>query len=130
MNRPSDYTDTMTAAGAVVHIAQDFGDYQGTTWARVTYGGREGWVSYSYGSCSGCDSFQSEFGWNFGQTDDYEDRPLTENEEARVLAFGRDLLDPILTQAEAEAKAAKHSEWDSEADRVLAFLRANAVEDE
>jgi hypothetical protein len=109
------YEGAMEAAGAEVHTSESFGDYQGTVWAKVTYLGVTGWVSYSYGSCSGCDSYQGTFG--------YGDDPTPE----ALAAFGKDYLDPILSQEQAEAAASAHSEWDTEADNVLAFLRKNAI---
>ena len=100
------YESAMEAAGAVVHVVEQFGDYQGTAWAKVTHEGNTGWVSYSYGSCSGRDAwegFRSDFGYN-------------------------DDLSPIMTQEEAEAAASKNSAWDTEADKVLAFIRVNKVD--
>lgn len=112
------YESAMEAAGAVVHVSEQFGDYQGTAWAKVTYEGVTGWVSYGYGSCSGCDSWEA-----FTSDYDYDEGPPAD----KLAQFGRDYLSPILTQEEAEAEAGKDAEWDSEAENVLMFLRANKV---
>jgi len=61
------YLIALEAAGAVVIDYNEFGDYQGTWMAYVEYNGKKGIVEDSYGSCSGCDSFQAEF--------DYIDEP-------------------------------------------------------
>ena len=54
------YTVALEAAGATVRAYQEFGSYQGDWWARVVLpDGREGWVTSSYGSCSGCDALES-----------------------------------------------------------------------
>jgi hypothetical protein len=123
---PDDYCRAMVAAGATVHVMQAFGNYQGTSWARVTYQGRDGWVCYSWGSCSGCDDYQNTFGYGFGMSG-YVDRDLTPEEEARLADFGRSYLDNLLTQSEAEAKAAEDISWDCESEKVVAFIRTNPI---
>ena len=57
----SGYCEAMEAAGAEVLAYEEFGSYQGDWWAKVGYQGREYWVHGTFGSCSGCDAFQSEF---------------------------------------------------------------------
>lgn len=113
------YESAMEAAGAMVHVVEQFGDYQGTAWAKVTHEGNTGWVSYGYGSCSECDAWQSfRDGFEYG-----DDIPAD-----KLAQFGLDYLSPIMTQEEAEATASKDSEWDTEADKVLAFIRTNKVD--
>lgn len=58
------YSEALEANGVEVTELKHFGDYQGTWIARLADGR---FVEGSYGSCSVCDSFQAEFGWN----DDY-----------------------------------------------------------
>ena len=58
------YQEALEAAGATVHAFEFFGSYQGDWWAKVTYNGETGWVHGSYGSCSGCDAFEAEFGFS------------------------------------------------------------------
>lgn len=56
------YEEALQAAGAEVLEFEQFGSYQGDWWAKVRYKDELGWVQGSYGSCSGCDAFESEFG--------------------------------------------------------------------
>ncbi len=59
------YTAALTAAGATVLNMFVGGSYQGSWLARVrTADGREGWILDAYGSCSGCDAFESEFAYD------------------------------------------------------------------
>lgn len=73
MHIPTSYEETLELAGATVHIFQEFGSYQGDWWARVTYNGVTGWVTGSYGSCSGCDAFHGEFDDTYYLEDDKYD---------------------------------------------------------
>jgi len=55
------YYEAIEAAGVKIKEYKEFGSYQGDWFAilednTVVHGG--------YGSCSGCDSFQGEFGWD------------------------------------------------------------------
>lgn len=130
------YEGALVAAGATVHAFQEFGSYQGEWWAKVTYNGETGWVSGSYGSCSGCDALQGQFGWGFGETEEWdseyhERRPKSaerlKEERDQFADFGRSYLeDMIFAQEEAEAEAARNIEWDMEAMSVVDFIRANA----
>ncbi len=111
------YEQAIEAAGATIHEIESFGDYQGTTWAKVSFQGVTGWISYSFGSCSGCDSYE---GW-------VSDLPgYREPTPDELAAFGKDYLGDIMPQDRAETEAAKYAEWDSEAEKVLAFIRAHA----
>lgn len=141
------YEGALEAAGAVVHAFQEFGSYQGDWWARVTYEGVTGWVRGCYGSCSGCDSLQSEFDYDNEPAETFEiwaerlcwrDEPqerITPEIYAeavsafrdRYAAFGRGYLDDILTQEQAEAQARESADWDSEGDRILAFIAPYAI---
>lgn len=109
----SGYQRALEAAGATVHAYEEFGSYQGDWWARVTIGDRSGWIHDYFGSCSGCDAFEADFAWG-------EETP-----EA-LAAFGSRYLDDIITQEAAETEAAKFADWDTTADEVVAFIKANA----
>lgn len=63
------YTQALEAAGAKVLGYHEAGSYQGMWGAIVVYNGKLGLVTGSYGSCSGCDAFEGEFGW--GEPDYY-----------------------------------------------------------
>lgn len=119
------YEQAMSAAGATVLAFQQFGDYQGTWYARVFYLGETGWVSGSYGSCSGCDAFEGEFGYNeHDQCEEhhYKKRPVScaacdDAEEAyrRKLAdFGRTYLDGVLPAAHYLVGLDEVNRWSSE----------------
>lgn len=68
------YCDALTAAGCVVIEYVEFGSYQGDWYAYVNIGGEKGVVTGSFGSCSGCDAFEAEFGWDDHKNPDYEGR--------------------------------------------------------
>lgn len=67
------YDLTLEAAGAKVLAFKQFGSYQGTWLAFVDYSGKKGIVEGAYGSCSGCDAFEAEFGWNDREIEKAED---------------------------------------------------------
>ena len=58
------YQMCLEKAGANVLDFKYFGSYQGDWLAFVEYKGEKGIVQGSYGSCSHCDSFESEFGYS------------------------------------------------------------------
>ncbi len=108
------YQSALEAAGAKVLAFESFGSYQGEWLAFVEYNGERGWVQGWYGSCSGCDAFEAEFGWGAGEEGDYE---------ARLANFGRGYLDGQLhTADELRERFKKQAEWDSDADAILSFL--------
>lgn len=108
------YAEAMEAAGAKVLAFEEFGSYQGEWWAKVEFNGVTGFVGGSYGSCSGCDAFQSEFGYG----------SASETPE-KLAAFGLSYLDNIITIDEAVAIANKNSSWDVEADEMVKWLKEN-----
>lgn len=108
------YETALEAAGATVLAFSYFGDYQGTWWAKVSYSGEVGWVSGSYGSCSGCDAFEAEFSdWNKEPT------------QKELSDFGKTYLDGLMDQTQAEVLASENLEWDSEAEVVLNYVKEN-----
>ena len=132
------YEGTFQLAGAKVHLFEQFGSYQGDWWAKVTYKGQTGWINGSYGSCSGCDAFQSEFdctshehGNDYVSTYDfakYYDKNCEKcvDLKDRLIKFGEGYLNYIYTQEEAEEVAAKHIEWDDDAEKMVKFIKDNA----
>ena len=111
------YEEALVAAGANVLEFREFGDYQGSWIAYVEYEGGRGYVRGSYGSCSGCDAFQSEFGW----VD--EDEAESAEYRARLADFGRGYLDGELwTAAELREHFAEDAEWDSDAEEIVGWL--------
>jgi hypothetical protein len=130
-----DYRTALEAAGATVHEFESFGSYQGDWWALVTYEGQSGWINGSYGSCSGCDAFEAEFGWSDDKCPDhrYEYDPPSctacdakkEEYDARLALFGRGYLDGIMSQAVAIEQASRNLEWDSDAPEMVEFIKAH-----
>ncbi len=132
------YQGCMELAGATVHLFKEFGSYQGDWWAKVSYGSLNGWVNGSYGSCSGCDAFQAEFGNSSHEHGDafvsiYElSEHYNKNCEKclelkdRLVKFGKSYLSYIYSQEEAEKEASKNIEWDSNAEEMLKFIKDNA----
>lgn len=112
------YQRALEAAGAEVLSFEEFGSYQGEWWAKVRVNGQEGWINGCFGSCSGCDAFEAEFGW-------YDDESSAAYQE-KLADFGRPYVDGLMTQEEAEKSAARNIEWDSDAEPMLAYIKANA----
>lgn len=125
------YSMAMEAAGAVVHSYEEFGDYQGTWYAYVTYQGQNGYVHGSYGSCSGCDSFLSEFEFEHHSCggDNYFSPIYSTPREGcgscadvmdRLKRFGESYLEGnLMTAEEMQKEIDDKKEWDSgEADNM------------
>ncbi len=130
------YESALKAAGADVHCFEQFGSYQGDWWAKVTYKGMTGWVNGSYGSCSHCDAFSAEFGYKAGCQIAFEEhtycpedscsdcKSSKEDYDRRLIAFGEGYLENILSQEQAEAKAAENIEWDLDAGEMLQWIKS------
>lgn len=132
------YELSLAAAGATVHEFKNFGSYQGDWWARVTLAdGRSGWINGSYGSCSGCDAFEAEFG--YGPEDSCNEHGYTHRSDCeacvrakaehqeKLARFGAGYLDGFLTDAEALAQAEKNLSWDSDAAEMVAFIKQHSA---
>lgn len=57
------YAHALRTAGAEVVDFKEIGSYQGTWGAVVDFQGQRSLVTGYYGSCSGCDAYQSQFGY-------------------------------------------------------------------
>jgi len=136
------YYEALEAAGAEVLAFEQFGSYQGDWWAKVNYNGRQFWIHGTYGSCSGCDSFEAEFGWSEDQCEDHKYKPKDEHFDcaacqeavkeytAKLANFGRGYLESgDMSQAEAEKEAGRNAEWDSDAPHMVTFLQNNKLKD-
>ena len=134
------YQQAMEAAGAIVSEFKEFGSYQGDWWAKVTYEDKTGWVNGSYGSCSGCDAFEGEFGYNthscgnerfydpFAHDCKFRDNcEICQFLKKRLVAFGKDYLECIMSQEEAEVKASENIKWDEDAKEMVDYLRFNRI---
>ena len=132
------YEQALEAAGAKVLASERFGSYQGDWFALVEYEGRRGYVHGAYGSCSGCDDFEAEFDVDNEKCQKHRydrDSPTCAACDAakveyqrRLVEFGRDYLDQLLTQAEAEALASKNLAWDADAHEMLKWLKSQNAE--
>ena len=136
------YKEALEAAGAKVHAFEEFGSYQGDWWAFVTLAdGKTGWIHGYYGSCSGCDAFEGEFGWHEEECDDhrYEPKEKTLNCEAcakkkeayqlKLKNFGEGYLIELLSQEEAEKKANENSSWDLDTKNMVDFIIKTGKDD-
>lgn len=130
------YKQALEAAGAEVLAFQEFGSYQGEWFALVNYNGEKQWINGWYGSCSGCDAFEAEFGYGaeecdehrYNRQDDCEDCKAKSAEYQQKLAdFGRTYLVNGMTQQEIEKQAGQNSDWDGEATAMVEFVKANAI---
>ena len=128
------YQEAMELAGATILEYEKFGSYQGDWWAKVEYNDKKGWVRGSYGSCSGCDAFQGEFGYEDHEHEDenyfdpiyngFKDGCEKCNRvKIRLIDFGKKYLGDILTQEEAEKTASENLSWDMEADEMVKFIK-------
>jgi hypothetical protein len=102
------YELTLEKAGAKVLAFKEVGSYQGDWMAIVEYNSQKAAVEGSYGSCSGCDAFEGEFG--YGSEVKFEDGKYIKNydEEAteeeynayqqRLADFGKSYLDVLMTE--------------------------------
>src|SRR5882762_8636559 len=97
------YKEAIEFAGATVKAFESFGSYQGDWIAKVDFKGKIGWIQGSYGSCSGCDAFEAEFGYKDKADSGYNDK---------LCNFGLLYLDNIVTQKQIEAFAAANISWD------------------
>lgn len=134
------YQLAMEVAGATVHAFKEFGSYQGTWLAKVTYQDQTGWVEGWYGSCTGCDAFQGEFGYDsrpvLGERDIWGgemgwlcvEQTHVDAYDNRLKEFGlRYLSNQFLSQEELEARLSRsvaEQDWDDEASLMLNFVRS------
>jgi hypothetical protein len=104
-----DYEDALKSTDATVHNFASFGDYQGSWYAIITHKDKVGVIKGEYGSCSGCDAFQSEFGYSDTDAD-------------KLRAFGERYLDGITTIDEALQDVNDYASWDLEAKTLIDWL--------
>ena len=104
------YREALEAAGAEVLEFAEFGSYQGDWWAKVKVNDEVGFIHGYYGSCSGCDAFEAEFGF---------DDPTPE----KLVAFGKEYLDEVLSFDQAIARASSDLEWDLDAKEAMDFIK-------
>ena len=107
------YLAALEAAGAHVEAFVEFGSYQGEWVAKI---GHDRYIIGSYGSCSGCDTFEAEFGWDGDEKDDYQQR---------LADFGKTYLDGEPYTKEQALKVLL-SDWVDEANnKIRKWFEAN-----
>lgn len=136
------YQRALEAAGATVHDFTEFGSYQGTWLARVTFNGTTGWIEGSYGSCSGCDAFEAEFGYGELPEKVGEDiwvsgegyHPATQEDvdrgQTKLADYGKSYLEQIATGEELLAEYLRREAagdlW-SDDKEILDYLKSNVT---
>lgn len=126
------YESALRAGGATVFDFQSFGSYQGDWLALVEFNGVRGFVHGSFGSCSDCDAWESEFGdlWNEDHCDAHDEfthdcAACAERFlyfKAKVEQFGLDYLREMKTHAEALKGASRNLDWDSNAKEMVDWI--------
>lgn len=109
------YEDALKATGHQLLDFKNFGDYQGTWYALMSINGKLELVCGAYGSCSGCDAFESEFDY----TMDY-DHPETKEHLKR---FGQQYIDNNISNPRIELESAEEdAKWDLDSKEKLEWL--------
>ena len=132
------YQTALEKAGAIVHVFEMFGSYQGDWFAKVTFKGETGWVNGSYGSCSGCDAFEGEFNYNDHEschehqyTDKHpeceECKKAQEKYDQRLADFGLSYLETLMTQEQIEKYASENSDYSLEDGQALKWIQENKI---
>ena len=83
------YEEAFSAVpGVKVEWCEYLGSYQGRLLAKITVEGLEGprYIIDYYGSCSGCDAYEAEFGYSFDNTP-----------PEKLAEFGKPYVDAALT---------------------------------
>lgn len=125
------YREALEAAGATVLAYEEFGSYQGDWLAKVSFQGDTFWVCDCFGSCSGCDAFENEIGDLMDDEGNYiwdYDHP---KKKTAIAKFGARYLEPQERKTEQEVMnmAQENASWDSDADDMIAFIKAHSDED-
>lgn len=110
------YEWCLEEAGAEVLAFNEFGSYQGDWYAKVRYQGKTFWIHDYYGSCSGCDAFEADAG--------YQDKTKEEWKQF-CIKFCEDYLAQELTFEQALADANKNTSWDADAKEAVAWIKEN-----
>lgn len=109
------YEDALKATGNKVLDYQEFGDYQGTWYALMIINGKLELISGEYGSCSGCDAFDSAFDYDL-------DFNSIEGKE-QLKRFGQQYIDNNISDPRIELKNAEEdAKWDLDSKEKLEWL--------
>lgn len=111
------YHLALDCAGVEVLDYETFGSYQGQWIAKVRFpNGETYFVSDYYGSCSGCDAFEAEFGWSADKEPNYAHK---------LRDFGREFLTNCRTYEQALAEFSEHV-YGADDEALLAWIREHA----
>ena len=123
----TNYREALEAAGATLLDFGEFGTWEGN-WIAHLADGR--FVEGAFGSCSGCDAFESEFGLlDYGC--DAHCRPneicgecakKAANYARRLAIFGQTYLDSAEDYESIRQRFLEQSEWDYDAKEAVAWL--------
>ena len=108
------YESALIAAGAEVLEFAKFGDYSGEWFAKVRYNGETGWIQDWYGSCTMCDAFEAEFGYEYDEGADHKER---------LANFGKRYLGSILPAEHYLPKLDESADWDGNAADAALWIR-------
>lgn len=106
------YHEALEAAGYEVKAMKYFGSYQGDWLAVTDKGVIHGW----YGSCSGCDAFEAEFGWSMDELRESDPAAFTRKLEQFGKAY-EPMTDDELMQF--VARKSDREEWIDQDDRDM-----------
>lgn len=132
------YREAIEAAGAKVLAYEEFGSYQGDWLAKIKVGGEVKFVRDYYGSCSVCDAFQADFGFQPHKCgkDEYYD-PFYDDDGFRegcgkcqelkkqLAEFGKEYVDSAMSFDECMKVVSENLEWDMDAKEMVDWLTAN-----
>ena len=128
-NEPSSYEEAFACVeGVTVEWAEYYGSYQGNFLCKIQKAGETLYIYDSYGSCSGCDSFQAEFGWS---TYYYESEGVTQEErlahvKQRMAKWSFSYIESALPlQQMMNYLQNECGQWDDEAIKALKRLEEN-----
>lgn len=126
------YQEALEAAGAKVQAYKEFGSYQGDWWAKI---GEDIFVHGSFGSCSGCDAFQSEIGdyvescddknghWGYVDPNCEDCKIAVSTYKEKLIAFGQRYLEDQMSRSEAVELMSRDLAWDHDAEEVVQWLK-------
>lgn len=118
------YTSALQAAGAEVLHYSTFGSYQGDWYAFVRHEGKTGWIHGYFGSCSHCDAFEGEFGYDASEIWDDDKNEYVPNPDypARLAAFGKRYLGELQSTQAIVNNIVPDIEWDLDAEEALKWI--------
>ena len=112
------YKSAIEAAGAKVLEFSTFGSWQGEWVALVEYKGEAGWVLGAFGSCSHCDAFDAEFGYEYHDDENYE---------KRLADFGETYLHHLMSTEPTAKHFDCSAEWDQESEDAAKWIRVTGA---